>query len=275
MRYLAMAFAAVLFAVPVFAVDEAEVVTPGEIFTYEPYTGEIWLQPTVVLVEQGPLSNAGNESQLLDATLLMNLYGFGGQLSALNAMADDFTVPAGEMWDITKITLFAYQTSAGSGASTIAGVYLQIWDGIPGVSNLVWGDPGFGTNYMTASAWSGVYRTLESAPGATNRAIMANEVTPSPDLLLGAGTYYMAWMTDGSASFSGPWINPVAASTDPVTGNGLQSIAGGPFDPAYDTGQSGVEQWQQGIPYIIEGDLTGGTPTENVSWGSLKATFAE
>ena len=58
MRYLALAFAAVLFAVPVFAVDEAEVVIPGETPTYDPYTGEIWLQPTVVLAEQGPLSNS-------------------------------------------------------------------------------------------------------------------------------------------------------------------------------------------------------------------------
>ena len=173
------------------------------------------------------------------------------------------------MWDISMITTFAYQTGGGPGASTITAVLMQVWDGVPGVSNVVWGD--LATNQLVASSFSNVYRVLEDTSGDSQRAIMANQNVPSPDLLLAAGTYYVAWTTDGTLT-SGPWANPIAETDgDAITGNGLQSLAGGPYDPALDSGTL----TQQGFPFIIEGDLVGGTPTVEASWGGIKATFSE
>ena len=276
MRYVVMVLASLIIALPAVATNVDEVV-PGEVpDSYTPWQGDVWRAPTVVLFESGPLLNSpgtgaggADESQVLNLTLGMGTYGFGHQVLNGNVIADDFTVPDGEMWDITMITTFAYQTGGGPGASTITAVLMQIWDGVPGVSNVVWGD--LATNQLANSSFSNVYRVLEDTSGNADRAIMANQNVPSPDLLLASGTYYVAWTTDGTLT-SGPWANPIAETDgDAITGNGLQSLAGGPYDPALDSGTL----TQQGFPFLIEGDLVGGTPTQEVSWGGIKATFAE
>ncbi len=279
MRYLAISFAALLFAFAAMADDGADLVVPESEFSV-PHTGDTWLRPEVVLFENGPLINCAgcgvggaDESILLSVTLGMNTLGFGHQAdpSIDNRIADDFTVPTGEQWDITTITTFAYQSNAPSSPSPINGVYIEVWDGVPGVSNRVWGD--IDTNYMDTSVFANVYRVTETTTGQnTARAVMASESVPSPALLLDAGTYYMAWQSSGNPAYSGPWANPIAETdTDGVTGNGLQSITGGPYDPALDSGIG----TQQGFPFLLEGDIVGGTPTQGASWSEIKSTFHE
>lgn len=279
MRYVVMVLASLIIALPAVATNVDEYI-PGELPGSDtPWQGDVWRAPTVVLFENGPLVNSpgtgvggADESVLLNESLGMANLGWGHQADPTidNRIADDFTVPDGEMWDITMITTFAYQTGAPQ-SGTIDGVFIEIWDGVPGISNLVWGD--IDTDYLDSTGFSNVYRVTETTTGqSTDRAIQANQSVPTPDLLLASGTYYMAWQSDGDPGFSGPWANPIAETDgDGITGNGLQSITGGPYDPATDPGTA----TEQGFPFILEGDLTGGTPTLETSWGAIKATFAE
>src|SRR4030065_1650125 len=71
-----------------------------------------------LLFDGGPLiTHPGGGAGGLDASavqtaLLMSLYGFGNQITAGNAMADDFVVTGGG-WTIDEITFFGYQTNSG------------------------------------------------------------------------------------------------------------------------------------------------------------------
>lgn len=168
------------------------------------------------------------------------IFGFGAQQSLNNRMADDFTVGAGG-WNINSIRLFSYQTGSTT-VSTITGVTLRVWDGVPGQSNIVFGDTT--TNVMSATGWSGIYRTTATAPLDTARPIMFVDI--NLNLNLGAGTYYLDWAFSGSLA-SGPWQPPVSDPNQLVLGNGLQSLAGGPYNPALDG------TTQQAMPFIIEG----------------------
>ncbi len=62
------------------------------------------------LYNNGPAVNANGKSILLATN---GNYGFGAQTSAVNSVADDFTV-TGSGWNVSNIDLFAYQTGAGS-----------------------------------------------------------------------------------------------------------------------------------------------------------------
>ena len=214
---------------------------------------DIWQAPEAgaVLYDNGPLitcpgcgAGGADVSQLQDQTLGLNTFGYGHQVVNNNRVSDDFTVPAGETWNIGQITFFAYQSFAGN-VSTITAVNLQIWDGVPGEpgSTVIFGDPV--TNRLADTSWTNIYRTLETDLTNADRAIMANVV--AADVELGAGTYWLDWQTDGSEP-SGPWAPPISILGQADTGNARQSVEGGPYDPIEDVGNP------QGFPFIIADD---------------------
>lgn len=206
------------------------------------------------LYDNGPLVNSpgtgvggADESVLQSVSLGMNTLGAGHQVLNGNRVADDFTIPPGESWNIERITFFAYQTGSTT-TSTMTGVNFQIWDGPPGVggSSVVFGDTT--TNRMTNTSWSGILRVTETTTGVANdRPIMANECDIA--VVLDAGTYWIDWQTDGSLG-SGPWAPPITINGQAVTGNSQQSLAGGAFAPLLDTGTGTPAQ---GLPFIIDG----------------------
>jgi len=245
-------------------VTNALPVIPGDAVTNPP----IWAGPTTaVLFDNGPLvthpggGSAGADASALQTALGMTTYGFGHQFLNDNRIADDFTVPVGDTWDITSITFFAYQTGSST-ISTMTAVHFEIWDGVPGASNLVFGD--MVTNRLATTSWSGIYRVLDTGLLDTARPIMANVSSPLSSLQLGEGTYWVAWQTDGTLS-SGPWAPPVTILGQTNTGNGQQSLAGGAYAPVVDVGG-------QGFPFIIEGS-TGPISVEPSSWGQIKTLY--
>ncbi|MFH1680396.1 MAG: hypothetical protein ABIH26_07110 [Candidatus Eisenbacteria bacterium] len=238
----------------------------------EPVAGDVWGGARDVLYDNGPFVNmpgggwgGADASVLQNSTLLMNTLGFGHQVYYNYLVTDDFTVPAGDMWSVETITFFAYQTGAPTSPSTMTAVHVQIWDNPPDMpgANLVFGD--LVTNRLTGTAWSNCYRVTETTLTATNRPIMA-DVCSAP-VVLGPGTYWVAWQTDGTLT-SGPWAPPIAIWGQPTTGNGEQSLDGGvTYAPAVDSGSL----TPQGFPFIISGtNLTG---TEESTWGQVKALF--
>ena len=163
-----------------------------------------------------------------------------------NRLADDFTVTDPSGWTVGTITFYAYQTGSGTDTS-ITGVNLRIWDGVPGpASTVVFGDTE--TNRFLDSAWSDIYRVTEETTGMNlDRPIMATRVTV--DTFLDAGDYYLDWQVAG-LSGSGPFASPIAITGMSTTGNALQYQPDTDlWDPAIDTGTT----TRQGFPFVIEG----------------------
>ncbi len=208
-----------------------------------------------LLWDNGPFANvagsacpSGTDTSRLQSALGLNTYGFGHAVSAGIRVADDFTVPDGPEWQLSQITFFAYQTGSTT-ASTITAVNAQIWDGSPDDpgSSVVCGDTV--TNCMSTTVFTGIYRDLDSAPGACNRPVMAQTCDFS-GCVLPPGNYWLDWQTDGSLA-SGPWVPPITITGQAVTGDGQQSIdSGATWAPLIDTGTAGAAQ---GLPFLIEG----------------------
>ncbi|MBN2560644.1 MAG: hypothetical protein JXQ75_06915 [Phycisphaerae bacterium] len=171
-------------------------------------------------------------------------YGYGHQLSAGNRVADDFTLERAA--HIETITFYAYQSYAPGTTSTITAVNLQIWDGPPNArGTVIWGDQT--TNLLINTEWSGIYRVDAGEFLNTDRAIMANTV--AVDVHLHPGTYWLDWQSDGSASYSGPWANPVQVRDTAGSGNALQWM--GSWAPATDSCVGFTEDF----PFVIGGAI--------------------
>jgi hypothetical protein len=219
----------------------------------------LWRGPAAVLYDNGPqVTHPGGGAGGADASAVQtglgnSTYGFGHAVSSGFRVADDFTVPAGG-WNVASITFFAYQTGSTT-ASTINAVNVRIWDGPPNAGGtVIWGDTT--TNRLASSAWSNIYRVLDSALTNSQRPIMADVATVGT--FLPAGTYWVDWQTGGTLA-SGPWAHPVTilGQVAKPGANGLQyDPTAAAWNPLVDTGAAA----QQDLPFIIEGTAGGGNP---------------
>jgi hypothetical protein len=239
--------------------------TPGGYIA--PVPGPVYFWDRTVLHNNGPVWNATYGTyyeSILQNSLGMTTYGFGHAISAGYRMADDFTIPEGETWDISTITFFGYQTGAATNPSTFTSYVVQIWNGVPGVGTVIWGD--LTTNRLTSSVWSNVYRTLESTPHTTNRPIFAN--TCAVPVSLPPGHYWLDWACSGTLT-SGPWAPPIAIWGGTITGDAYQynptTLTWGPAN------DGGTGTPRQGLPFIIEGEIP--SPVEAATWGGIKALY--
>ncbi len=64
----------------------------------------------VEIYNNGPVVNGSGLSVLTSPSTTL---GFASVAASGFTLADDFTVPAGQTWNIASIDFFAYQTSAG------------------------------------------------------------------------------------------------------------------------------------------------------------------
>ena len=202
--------------------------------------------PDAVLYDFSELVNnpgggfGGADASMIEAALGHTLYGWGHQHALGYIIADSFTVPVGYSWQIDELTTFAYQTNSTT-TSTITGVYAQIYDGDPmGSGTVIWGD--LTTNRMTNTAFSNIYRTLDTAPTASSRPIMVQ--TSTIGTTLPAGTYWIGWNTDGTLT-SGPWCPPRTILGVAVTGHARQ------YTTAWAAALNGTSE--NGAPFILSG----------------------
>lgn len=148
-------------------------------------------------------------------------------------LADDFTIPAGQSWQIDNVQLYGYQTGAGA-VSPVNAANLQIWSGRPGDagSTVIFGDTT--TNRLASSVQSNMYRIFNSttpAPGSvpgTTRRIWDNTVTVGTTL--NAGTYWLDWQFD-TVNTAGAWFMPTTthegSRTPPGPANARQLVTAG------------------------------------------------
>lgn len=249
MRSLGIALALLLFALPVLA-DNSETISNSPGPSFDPQSpAPIFEGPRTLLWDNGPLLNfAPDQSMLQDASLGMGTYGFGDQIVNGNICADDFTVDSD--WTVQSLVFFHYQTGSTL-VSTINDIRAWVLDGPPDDPNssIVWGNNT--TNILTSSVFSGIYRTLESAPGATNRPIMAT--TCNVGFVLPPGQYWLAWQAGGTLT-SGPWQPPIAIWNQCDTGDGFQYTSTG-WAYVIDTNTG----CNQGFPFLINGEAGGVT----------------
>jgi len=177
-------------------------------------------------------------------------------------VADDFTVTGGG-WLISTITFFGYQTGSST-TSTFTALNLRIWDGRPDLatSSVVWGDTT--TNRLAGSAWSNIYRVLDTAMTNTDRPLMALEATVNT--FLPAGTYWLDWQAAGTLA-SGPWVAPVSIVGQTTTGNAWQYTTADGWLALEDGGTA----TPQGLPFIIEGLADCSNPAD-VPWLAVSQT---
>ena len=86
--------------------------------------------------------------------------GFSGSITNGFTVADDFTVPAGPSWNVTKVTFYAYSTGWAGAASPFTSLHLQIYNTNPSTGSPA---PIFGdltTNRLTSTTSAGMYRIL-------------------------------------------------------------------------------------------------------------------
>lgn len=138
------------------------------------------------------------------------------------AIADDFTVPAGESWSVDSFDFFLYQTNYAGSVPPIDQLRVQLYSGNPSAGGTVLA--GDLTTDVFDSANSGeafIYRT-------------GNSVTPAPGTV--PGTARKIWQVRGTLAVSLPagtyWVvfqghatNNAAFFSPPVTEVGVRGLA--------------------------------------------------
>jgi hypothetical protein len=191
-------------------------------------------------VNPQPGGCSGGQFSAIEAGL--TTFGMGWQTTAGNSLADDFTVPAGQNWDLTSVKLLAYQTGSTT-AGSITGVTINV---VPGASPNGVALPGGGVQTF-AMVFSGIYRT----DGVTNtncqRPLMELTVDMTWVPVLPPGQYWITASATGSLT-SGPWMPPTVPWD--AADNGQQSLASAAFAPM----TVGVGGAPADLPFALAGD---------------------
>ena len=196
------------------------------------------------------VSDSGAGAGGADASVLRDgLTVLGYETGSVYGMADEFTVPAGESWNITRLRFFGYQTFSGT-ASTLTTLKAWVWDGRPWDAGAarIWGSDT--DNILTGTGFTGVYRVSAGALGSTDRPIMYLDAAVT--LSLSPGTYWMDWTMGGSLG-SYPQVPPVTVPGQMVTGNARGFFDGSTFDLT-------SNGFGQGVPFEIHGVSASAVP---------------
>ncbi len=151
-------------------------------------------------------------------------FGYNCSLAAGFSLADNFVVPAGVGWNISKITVYAYVTNAAATPSPFNDLRLQIFNTDPSVGNPT---PIFGnltTNRLTATNEAFLYRINNT--NGTARKIWTLECNVNQTF--GPGNYWIEWQTGNTANTShfGPGKTVVGTVTQPGNNGKQHTIAG-------------------------------------------------
>lgn len=184
-------------------------------------------------------------------------YGSGANIGAGYTLADDFTVPAGQTWNITKFTFYAYSTGATGSTSPFNDTRVRIFNTNPssGSPTPVFGD--LTTNRFAASTTASMYRIAAGAEGTT-RQIWKIEATVATSLA--AGTYWVEWQ-HGTVVANASNFSPaktVPGTTTQAGNNALQhDLNAGTWVAITDVGP---QDFPFQIDYTATGTPCSGTP---------------
>lgn len=202
-----------------------------------------------------------NQHDTGNTTEVNTALGFGATLAPTgNRLADNFTVPAGQTWTITSVSVLGFVSGWTTLQSPFSGATLQIWDGRPGDvgSNVVFGDTT--TDCLISSTPSNIYvirnTVVQPVTQGFTRPLWTNKLSVSPSLTLGPGTY---WIDFQATSFNNAAVffrNVVAAGVRTQNDwNARQySIANNSWANILDTGApSSAPDVPQDIAFEVSG----------------------
>lgn len=158
-------------------------------------------------------------------------------------LADDFAV-TGPGWDVTGVSVFAYNT--GATTTTITTGVAEIRSG--SVTGAV-----VGTLNYTSTAFTDIYRIFNGSPGDTRRVQRVNFSYAGPSLA--AGSYWLTYNLGNAANNLNPFnpsLTKVGART--TTGANAQQSNAGTWGALLDTGNpAGEPDLPQDIPFYVDG----------------------
>ena len=150
-------------------------------------------------------------------------FGFSANPTNNLSLADDFTVPEGQSWNISSMTFYAYSTNYAGTTSPFSVVRVKIYNTNPSVGNptAIWGD--LTTNLFDSSKNAFMYR-IGATPDNNRRIWWIRANTP---VSLGPGHY---------------WIEYQIGTTNPAASNFLppSTIPGAVTQPGYNAMQHDV-----------------------------------
>jgi len=164
--------------------------------------------------------------------------------------ADEFIVPEGEMFVVSGIGFYNYQTETDT-VPTINYLDFRIFDGSPELeeTNVLYNF--YDQNILSGSKWTGIYRVYDTDLQNTDRPVMLSVANfeEGNEIILSDGTYWLDWSSGGEI-ISGPWTPFITTLGETTTGNALH------------LGYEGWVNWeengtltQQGMPFILYGHI--------------------
>lgn len=215
-----------------------------------------------------PISNADGFT-IPGQTFLFSTTGVNASRSLNVAVAENFTVPAGQWWDLNSITLYAFQTSQTT--PTVTSVFINLWTDTPFSA----GSPGAPATLPTPvlaqplqlAAGLGTFVAHRQSPSGTSTVRPVFAYTVSLDQLpqqgrLGPGTYWIEWSFIGASSPSAnvftPLVSPRTSASD-LNARLFNALDGGVNSPrVWFEGREGfVANVAEGRPYALPFELGG------------------
>lgn len=226
--------------------------------------------PALALVNQtgnstpAPGGSQWSEVASVNALLGNALAGIACHTDATDAsggvrLADDFTVPSGQTWQLSGVQLFAYAPGTAAAPATTA--TLRIWSGQPGSagSGVVFGDAT--TNRLASVTAMNAYRVFTTTVGPaimspdTSRRL--HQVTLNATVTLGPGTYWLDWQVTGPVANAPVYVVPVTrAGVRTQAGWNARQFADGTWSSVLDTGKpEGTTDAAQDVAFVLTGSI--------------------
>lgn len=238
--------------------------------------------PSAVGLSTGPVNSGGasapagsswSEVQSSLGSLLGSLCSPGAEafpgsgIPLVGRVADDFSVPAGVSWDVTRLSVFAYRAGFPANPSPVASGTMTLWSGHPESG----GSAVIATGTFGGASDTSIYR-ISHGGADLDRLVRQVDFTFS-GVTLTAGTYWMEYQlfsTDG-----GPLIVPPITVVQPggpdncVTGSPSEIQETFPSIPFSRPWRSIIDpntSLAYDLPFIVDGSVVP-APSASVGLG--------
>lgn len=202
------------------------------------------------IITQTGIGAYGKDVSEVQTALGMSNYSYNTFWEIGYRNADEFIVPEGEMFVVSGIGFYNYQTETDT-VPTINYLDFRIFDGSPELeeTNVLYNF--YDQNILSGSKWTGIYRVYDTDLQNTDRPVMLSVANfeEGNEIILSDGTYWLDWSSGGEI-ISGPWTPFITTLGETTTGNALH------------LGYEGWVNWeengtltQQGMPFILYGHI--------------------
>lgn len=186
--------------------------------------------------------------------------GFGGSIAGNLALADDFIVPSGQIWNLTNILVYAYSTNYSGATSPFNDLRIRIYNSDPstGTATPVFGD--LSTNRLASSAAANIYRIGNNTPG-TARLIWG--IVGNLSFSLNPGRYWIEWQTGtvtGVTSNFTPTSTVVGTVSQPGNNAWQHNLQTNAWNPVVDQTSS----TRQDFPFVLTYTISAVPPCSGI-----------